>query len=87
MGIQNRPAILRLTRDVGGDVLKLFKKTLSLNGSSPSFTIERKNERNCVVSILCFFAFSTGEVRNKACRGLRIDRLEQFLIPIKTGAQ
>ena len=37
---------------VGGDVLKLFKKTLSLNGSSPSFTIERRNECSCVVSIL-----------------------------------
>jgi hypothetical protein len=25
-----------------GDVLKLFKKTLSVNGSSPSFTIEKQ---------------------------------------------
>jgi hypothetical protein len=24
---------------------------------------------------------------DKACRGLRIDRLEQFLVPIETGAQ
>ena len=40
----------------GGDVLKLFKKTLSLNGSSPSFTIEKKNEGGCVIS-LNLFAF------------------------------
>ena len=36
----------------GGDVLKLFKKTLFLNGSSSSFTIERKNEWSCVGAIL-----------------------------------
>jgi hypothetical protein len=40
-----------------GDVLKLFKKTLSLNGSSPSFTIEKKNECSCVLSILGFLHF------------------------------
>ena len=32
----------------GGDVLKLFKKTLFLNGSSPSLTTERKSECGCV---------------------------------------
>jgi len=32
----------------GRDVLKLFKKTLFLNGPSPSFTIERKSECGCV---------------------------------------
>jgi hypothetical protein len=37
---------------VSGDVLKLFKKTLFPNGSSPSFTIGRKNKCSCVVSIL-----------------------------------
>ncbi len=35
----------------GGKVLKLFKKTLSLSGSLPSFKIARKNECNFVVSI------------------------------------
>ena len=40
------------------DVLKLFKKNLSLNGSSPSIsTIARKNESNLVVSILGFVHF------------------------------
>lgn len=43
---------------------KLFKKTLSLNWSSPSLIIERKNEWSSAVSILVFFAFSTGEIRN-----------------------
>jgi hypothetical protein len=40
-----------------GDVLKLYKKILSLNGSSPSLTTERKNECNFVVSILGFLHF------------------------------
>lgn len=35
--------------DVGRDVVKLFKKTLSLNGFSPSLTIEKKNEGGCVI--------------------------------------
>ena len=43
---------------IGGDVLKLFKKTLSLNDSSPSFTIERKSEWSCVLSILGLFYIS-----------------------------
>jgi hypothetical protein len=30
-----------------GEVLKLFKKTLSLNRSSPSLIIGRKNECSC----------------------------------------
>ena len=47
-----------------GEVLKLFKKTLSLNRSSPSFTIERKNEWSSAVSILGVFAFFTEEIRN-----------------------
>jgi len=34
-----------------GEVLKLFKKTLFLNGSSPSLIIERKNEWSSAVSI------------------------------------
>jgi hypothetical protein len=47
-----------------GEVLKLFKKTLSLKGPSPSFTIERKKEFGCTVSIRGFFTFSTGEIRS-----------------------
>jgi hypothetical protein len=43
--------------DVGRDVVKLFKKTLSLNGSSQSLIIERKNESGCVVSIRGFLHF------------------------------
>ena len=76
MGIQNRPALLRLTRDVGGYVLKLFKRTLSLNGPSPSFTIEKQDECGWMVSILSFFAFFDGEIRNKAYRCVCYDNVE-----------
>jgi hypothetical protein len=48
---------IEVSGGVGGDVLKLFKKTLSLNGSSPSFIIERQNEWSSAVSILVFLHF------------------------------
>jgi len=34
---------------IGGDVVKLFKKTLSVNGSSLCLTIEKKNEGSFVI--------------------------------------
>jgi len=43
-----------------GDVVKLFKKTFSLNGSSPSLIIERKNKWSGVVSSLSFCIFYRG---------------------------
>jgi hypothetical protein len=43
---------------------KLFKKTLSLDGSSLSLTIERETECSGIVSNLSVFACSTGEIRN-----------------------
>ena len=55
---------IEIRYQMGGDVVKLFKKTLFLNGSSPSLIIERKNEGSSALSILVFFAFSTGEIRD-----------------------
>ena len=49
-----------LTREDPGDVVKLFKKTFSLNGSSPSLIIERKNKWSGVVSSLSFCIFYRG---------------------------
>ena len=40
-----------------------------------------------VASGLFYTFYRRNHEIEKACRGLRIDRLEQFLVPIETGAQ
>jgi hypothetical protein len=58
-------------------VVNIFEKAHMGIVSPSSFTIERKNECSCVVSILVFLHFLPEKSGIEgACRGLRIERLE-----------
>jgi len=64
----------------GGDVLKLFKKSLSLNGSPPSLTIAKKNECSCcgIDSGICTGVEKRGRLKRKQIMYIQLTIIEKM---------
>ena len=67
-------------RKRGRGVSKLFKKSVSMNGSSPSFTIdEKKKECSCVISILGLLGFFAGKSGTRLVDVLRYNHRDTMV--------